>query len=418
MSLSFFSRSGGAILLAFACPLSAQSFLTLAEAETLALTDEPGRAALESRATALSEQSIAAGELPDPKIKFGLVNYPVERGGFSTEPMTQARIGMQQTFPPGESLAFKTQKLEHLSGSMQAQSEARERAIRATVRHAWLELYYWHHAHKVIAEARPLFEDLIVTTRSLYAVGQEDQQDMLRAELELSRLDDRLLRIERQTRQTEAQLQEWIGDAARLPPADPLPSWSALPSLEKLLEQVDQHPLLSAAQAQIDAHSAGADIARERYKPGWTVGIDYAHRDGDLPNGRDRSGMLSLQVAVDAPLFPGNRQDRELAAALAEKNAAHKQREALRRQLHSQLHAEHARWLELSRQITLYEEQLLEQTQAQAEAALSAYQSDAGEFSDVMRGRISVLDTRLEHLRLRIDRKQSYATLARLAGPF
>jgi outer membrane protein TolC len=70
----------------------------------------------------------------------------------------------------------------------------------------------------------------------------------------------------------------------------------------------------------------------------------------------------------------------------------------------------------LTRRLELYETRILDQSQDQAEAALLAYRSDAGDFADVMRAYIDYLNTRIEHKRLRVDRARSYAMLANLGG--
>jgi hypothetical protein len=74
------------------------------------------------------------------------------------------------------------------------------------------------------------------------------------------------------------------------------------------------------------------------------------------------------------------------------------------------------RWQELGRRLELFDRAILTQTQELAAAALSAYQSDRGDFSDVMRGYIDALDVRLDRLRLEVDRAQSHAVLANLGG--
>ena len=66
--------------------------------------------------------------------------------------------------------------------------------------------------------------------------------------------------------------------------------------------------------------------------------------------------------------------------------------------------------------MALYETQILQLSENQAEAALLAYRSDAGDFSDVMRAHVNNLDTRLKHIGLQIERAQSYAVLANLGG--
>ena len=88
----------------------------------------------------------------------------------------------------------------------------------------------------------------------------------------------------------------------------------------------------------------------------------------------------------------------------------------MRARLGSELEAEYARWNDLTRRLALYEKQILAQSKGQAQAALLAYQSDAGDFADVMRASIDDLDTRLEHIRLQVKRAQSYAVLANLGG--
>ena len=84
--------------------------------------------------------------------------------------------------------------------------------------------------------------------------------------------------------------------------------------------------------------------------------------------------------------------------------------------LGSRLDAEYARWTDLTRRLALYETRIIEQSQSRAQAALLAYQSDTGDFADVMRAWIDDLDTRLEHIRLQVERAQSYAALADLGG--
>ena len=157
-------------------------------------------------------------------------------------------------------------------------------------------------------------------------------------------------------------------------------------------------------------------MAYEQYKPAWALDVGYAYRDGVLPNGQSRSDFISVGVSIDLPVFKKNRQNRVMAAAVSDRRAVTNSREVLYRQLKSQLDSEYARWQNLSQRIDLYEQQILVQTEQQAEAAMLAYQSEAGDFADVMRGSINVLNVRLDRMRLKIERSQSYAVLANLGG--
>lgn len=404
--------------LAFELPAQAQHQvpLTHAEAEDRALEQEPGQAAFRARADALEERAVAAGQLPDPTLRMGLANFPIESGGFTTEGMTQVQFGLRQSFPPGKTRAVSTRQFQSLAAEMAENADARGRDVLTSVRNAWLEAYYWNQAYTIVTDSRPFFADLVTITRSLYAVGTKDQQDVLRAELELSRLDDRIIDINREHARARAALSEWVGLESQRPIAEKLPAWETVPTLEAMRTNLVSHPALQAADARIDARRAGIDLAKEKYKPGWALDLGYGYRDGSLPTGTPRSDFVSLSVTVDLPLFRKNRQDRGLAAALSERRAADESKDQLLRRLTSQLDAEYARWQDLSRRVDLYERLILTQAEDQANAALAAYQSEAGDFADVMRGFIDDLNTRLDHIRLQIERAQSYAVLANLGG--
>ena len=399
-------------------PVSAQQDvpLTLAAAEALAMADDPGRDAMLAQADALDDQSVAANQLPEIKLRMGLANFPIESGGFSTEGMTQAQLGLRMEFPPGGTLEARARQFDFLATEMRETAEGRDRDVLASVRSAWLDTYYWQRTHAIVDEVRPFFVDLANVTRSLYSVGRKNQQDLLRAELELSRLDDRLIEISNQHSVAIAMLSEWIGADANRHLAEKLPDWSALPPRSQLQSSLLEHPAVNAANARIEAKEAGIDVAEEDHKSGWTWDLGYGYRDGMLSDGTPRSDFVSLSVTMDLPFFRNERQGRQLSAAFSERRAAEASKSELIRRLNSRLEAEYARWTELSRRIALYEAQILTQAAANARASLVAYQSDASDFANVMRAYIDDLNARVEHIKLQVERAKSFAVLANFGG--
>ncbi len=388
--------------------------LTIAEAEDLVRGGEPGQLALLAQAEAMQERAIAAGSLPDPVLRVGLGNYPISGGSFSTEGMTQAQLGLRQAFPRAR--AQGTEKMRAQAEVFSQGAGARSRDVLAAVRIAWLDAFYAQRAWELMRESRPFFADLVTITRSMYAVGRKSQYDVLRAELELSRLDDRLIKTNLAKSEAQAELSRWLGQDAYRPVAMKLPGWERLPPLEDLRANLAIHPSIAAAEAGVAAQQAAVSIAEEQKKPGWALDVGYGYRDGFLPDGTPRSDFVSLSVSVDLPFFGKNRQDRKLAAALGDRSAARQSQAEVTARLRSALDAEFARWNDLTQRLTLYETQILEQSTGQVQAALLAYQSDNGDFSDVMHGYIDDLNARLEHIRLQVQRSQSYAKLANLGG--
>ncbi len=414
--VSFFAVCATVLLVAHSAVAQEVRPLTLQEAEALALYDEPGQNSYLSRAEGLREKSVAGGQLPDPTMRIGLANYPIQSGGFTTEGMTQAQLGVRQVFPGGDTRELTTQKFRSLAAEMTHKADGRGRDVLTSVRRTWLETHYWREAHQVATDSRPFFDDLATITRSLYSVGRKNLQDLLRAELELSRLDDRIIDMSKQHSLSRAALSRWVGSDSDRPVAAILPEWNAIPPLEVLKENLQTHPALMAADASIGTSITGIDLARQKYKSDWAIDLGYGYRNGELSNGDPRSDFISLAVTFDLPFFRSKRQDRSLGAALSEKRAADQSREEVMRRLASQLEAEYVRWEDLGKRLDLYERLILSVSADNAAAALAAYQSDAGDFADVMRAYVDDLDTRLDYIRLEVERDQSFAVIANLGG--
>lgn len=204
--------------------------LLIEDSVRLALDREPGEVALRRQSQAFSEDATAAGQLPDPSLRVGVVNLPSESFDFDKEPMTQFVVGLQQQFSPGSSRKAATGMLEATAAASAAQAEDRIRVVSLHTRNGWLELYYWLHAKETIDANLRLFAELVQITQSLYAVGQRDQHDVIRAQLELHRLDDRLLSVDEKVALARADLGRWIGAGADRPLGDALPEWSTLPA--------------------------------------------------------------------------------------------------------------------------------------------------------------------------------------------
>lgn len=405
-----------AALLLASVAQAAELPLTLAEAEDLALAAEPGREALLARAGALDERAAVAAQLPDPMLRIGLNNYPVQSGNFSSESMTNAGLGYRQSFPAGDTRELSARRYGDFADEMRGHADARNRDVLRDTRIAWLEYYYWSRAEALVTESRPFFDDLATITRSLYSVGRKTQQDVLRAELELSRLDDRLVRIERERDRARAMLGQWIGSAAERPPGPALPEWESLPPSETLAMQLDRHPLLHAADRRVSAGDTGVGLARQRSKPGWALDVGYSYREGAMPDGSSRPDMFTVGVTFELPYFRRRSVDATLTAALHERSAAEADRELLRRRLRRDLEIETARWHELSQRVDLYDDRILGQARDHARAALLAYQSDTGDFADVMRGYVDELNTRIDYQRLQVERAQTWAAIVNLGG--
>lgn len=417
-SHSLAARLGGiALLTAFnlsAGPLSAP--LGLGEAERLALAQDPLIGRFDHLAQAQREQAVADGQLPDPRLKLGALNFPTDTFDRSQEPMTQLLVGLSQAFPRGDTLALKQRRSEQGADVQTALADERRLAVVKDVRQAWLDLYLQRRSAQVIDQSRGWFEQLRDVTEVHYASGRSTQQDVLRAELELARLEDRYTRTLDAADQARAMLEKWIGDASIRPPSDALPDLPEPVSLAALRDSLVTHPVLRAENARIQQQRTGSDIAREQYKPGWMLDVSYGDRIGNNANGSDRADFVSAMVQVELPLFREKRQNRRLAASEQQVFAATQVRDEKLREMVKRAESARAKWQRLGQRQKLYGERLLPDARSHAEAALQAYQSGLSDFSRLIRARVGELDAQLEALRLEVERAKTQAELLYLQG--
>jgi len=394
----------------------AGSELSLAEAEAIALQADPMLNLIDANAQALDEAAIADGQLPDPKLKFSLFNFPTDTFSRTQEPITQLRFGLQQTVPRGDTLEFKSKRTSSKASSVRAKNDDEELKLRRDVRKYWFETWYWVKAEQIVRKDIELFKQLVDITESQYAAGKQNQQDVLRAELEMGLLDDRLTHIQQQQEAARAELSKWLGrDAERHLPRE-LPELPILPTRTEIESALSRHPALRIFQAKIDMNRHSVSIAREAYKPAWTLGVDYGARGGNNPDGSERADFLAATVVLDLPIFTDKRQDRRLAAAQRRASAAQLELDDKYNAMQSMLSRDHVTWTRLSQRLDRYRNTLVEQARSNSEASLLAYQNDATDFATLMRAKIIELNTHLKALRIHTNYAKAHAHLLYLVG--
>ena len=389
-----------------------RSVLSMEDAVRLALaSDDPYLLEPGQRASAFEERAVSDSQLPDPKLRLNFANWPTNSFSYSQEPMTQVQLGVSQAFPKGDTLKFRRGKRQAQARGERHRFELRRREVVLDTRLNWLELQYWAQASSKVRESRQAVAELIEVVQAIYATGRETSQDILRAELELSLLDDRLVEIGRKSSIARANLSRRIGDtAANREVSSSLPAMKHPSEVTAIIELLEQHPAAKVFAARVDVADKDVDIAGEQKKPGWSVNLGYGARGGD------RADFATLGVVMDVPLFTKNRQNREIAAAKKSRQASRLSRDTVLLDLRKNLHVTFADWTRLRERVSLYQSVVLKRAKDTTEASLSSYQSGVTDFPELVRARLAELDAELSLLRLHRDRLKAQAQLLFLEG--
>ncbi|MBL3827333.1 TolC family protein [Marinobacter sp. MW3] len=371
---------------------------------------------------ALLEESIADGALPDPRMTIGAANLPTDTFDMGQEAMTQATVGLTQRIPRGNSRQLASARKEEMAGVHPFMRENRRAQVAETVTQLWLGVWRSEQSIRLIESNRGLFEQLEDVAAAGYTSASMGarQQDVIRASLELTRLEDRLTALQVQQASNREALAEWIGlNQAQLAVTDHVPRelLAELPSAwaETATDSLPRHPAVRATDQLIEAQSVDVDLARQSYKPEWSISAQYGYRDR-APNGEDRADLFSVGIGFDLPLFTGNRQDRKLNASAARLEAAKTERILQLRGFRAKARAAVARLQRLDERIALYEQTLLPQMEAQASAALTAYNNDDGDFAEAVRARIAELNAQVELIQMKAERAGNMANFRYLTA--
>lgn len=388
--------------------------LTLDSVLILIDTRSPRVRAADALARATGARVAAALRPPDPELQLGLMNYSLPKGG--PDPvlgMTQLQVMQMVPIPGKLSAAGAAARARADAASARALDVAWE--VRAGAAMAFYERYQSAGSAALARETRRLLEDVAAIASAMYRVGEGRQSDVLRARVEIARMDEEIVRMEAMQEAATARLaamadttSDVVAGAPQLPVfPDSVPSLDALEQLA-----VETRPMLAAGAAEVRAASADVRLARRELWPDLQVGLQYGQRRMDM--GIDRMG--SLMIGATLPVFAGARQLRMREESAAMRQMAVAELSSMRAETRNQLSQIRITLSSTRRLRDLYTSSVLPQAEAATAAALSAYRTGAVDFMTVIENRMSVNRYRQELFALDAAEGRAWVELEMVLG--
>lgn len=391
----------------------AQSLPTLSIEEAIALaTTRAGNAETSHGAVEASIQmAVAAGQLPDPILKLGLNNVPVngpDQFSLSRDFMTMRSISVMQEFTRSDKRRARAERFEAEAAAAEAQRTVGLAGVQRGVALSWLERWYAEQTEVLLGHHNHPLELELQAATAAYRSGRGTRADVLAAEMEIQKLQDRRDENRAAIEVAKANLERWVGQAASRPLSE-RPSLGISPRVQQLVQaDLDALPELAASRRDIALAEADVRVATESRKPDVTVELMYSQR------GSAYSNMGSLNVSFPVPWDRGNRQDREVAAKLAQAQEARAKTEVISRNTRAMVAAKLAELQRNVDRLKRYDEKTLPLANAQADAALTAYRANTGTLSAVAEANHRTIDTAIERLTLEAKTARLWAELTYL----
>jgi outer membrane protein TolC len=386
----------------------AASALTLDEAQRRAVERSRQISAQDSGVLAAREMAVAAGALPDPVLKLGIDNLPVDgadRFNLTRDFMTQRRIGLMQEFTRDDKRLARSARYEREAERAQAEKAVTVASIHKETALAWLDRYYSEAMQAAtagqVAQARLEIE----AADAAYRAGRGSRADVLAARSLLAGLEDKLSDVERRVRAAKIMLARWVGEDAVAPLAgEPRIDAVAL-DINGLEGQLAQHPQIAVLGKQEQLAEAEAQLARANRQADWGVELSYSQR------GPQYSNMVAVGISIPLQWDRKNRQDRELASKLALIDQSKALREDALRAHVAEVRALLEEWENGRRRISRYESELVPLADERTQAVLAAYRGGKASLADVLAARRGETEIRIQTLQLRADTARLWAQL-------
>lgn len=412
----------------------AQSTQELAKLINIALENDGNRKQFFAQSEAMRETGIASATLMDPKLKVGVGGLPVDSFKFDEDPMTNISVGLMQQFERGSTLDLQQKKANQQADGLSLQVHARELDIANNMTQLWLELGYQQQAEQIMLENRRLMKEMENFIQTNYSIGKSEAQDLLNAQLQVSKLDEKLQANAQMQRRLIAQLSEWLGSdwlinhsqqgTPSLQASNQL-NWNNLNQAlasgadsTQHYQLLSQHPMVKMADVSISTNETQVEIAEQAYSPQFGVEVAYAYRQSNNMKGEPASDLVSAYLTMDIPLFTGNRQDKNLAAAQYQVGTARSQKDTLLTQMNAKVNTLLVDRSNLSQRLERYQTTLLPQVKARIRAVERGYQNNTAQFNDVILASTDELALQLEQQRLVTDLNIVNSNLATLLGGF
>ena len=406
-------------------PLAAQAPITapqpLAELIEEGLAENKAIQSLQAQVESLKEEVDFAGSLEDPRLGFGVLNLPTDSWEFDEEPMTQKTIFLAQKFPWFGKLSLKSQRQALMASEQQAMLEAKKLELARKIAIAYYELGFVLTNHEINERLTDMVTQLLKVAETRYASGEGLQQDVLQAQVELSKLLDEKIVLEKRRRTLRDQLNELL-NREQFMAINPLMDlvypkveldFQALKEMKET--SLARNPWLQVRQAKVAQSEVEINLAKKEYWPDMDFRVAYGQRDDD-PTGGDRPDFFSATVTVNIPLWAKSRQNKKLAAAKKSHEAAIKSFRNLAESLPYQVDALATEINNTQKNYKLYVDALLVQSGQWARSSLAAYEVGKVEFSTMVTAHIMLLRAELQAKRYLYSIYQKVAELEELIG--
>ena len=426
-------------------PIFAQpegAFLNLEMLIKEALNNNPEIKAARERADAYRERPPQVSSLDDPRITLGVANLPVDDFDFNKQEMTQKVISLSQEVPLPGVLSLKKESATQEAYAMEKRAKELESVLIKRMKKAYYDLSFVNKATAITEANRRLLEKFLKITKTNYSVGKGLQQDVLKAQVEISKMVENIIDLEQKKATIKAELNTLLNRSPEisLPEPPDIRKTDFSYGLEELQELAEgNRSALKDMEHLIRSREAAYKLAKKDYLPSLTFTASYGQRDnrvrnrpvnatvtplGGEPNNvkvlsatdRDRPDFFSFMVGFKVPLWFRSKQNRKVKENLFLISEAKSRHETLKNGIFFGVKDIWEKEKRGSKLIDLYQNEIIPQAKASLDSAMSGYEVGSVDFITLLDNQLTLFNYQLSYHQLLTDYEKDLAELEAIVG--
>jgi outer membrane protein TolC len=350
--------------------------------------------------------------LPDPTVTVGWMGNITPFSVQHLDPSSYRSISAMQEFPYPGKLGLRGRMAEKDVDAEKWILEGTRRQVRAEVKSAYFELWSVDQEIATTHTNKDLLEKMARIAEEKYKVGKALQQDVLRSQVEVSRVLQVLTMLNQRRSSLEARLNSLLLRSSDTPIGTlaPVEKPTLEYSLDELIEKgVDNSPDIRRQEQLIEQNQYAVNMARKEYYPDFTVGYDYQQRP-------ELMDMQGFNVTINVPIFYKKKQREGVSEANFSLESAKQAREAIHTELLFQVKDQFLRAKASDELLTLYTRALVPQSSLALESSLASYQTGTLDFQSMIANFLSVLEYETNYYEELANYEKALVSLEQITG--
>ncbi len=383
------------LLFGSAATWAQESRISLRELTSEAIRNNPEIVAAQKSYEAARQRPTQESSLPDPMVSFGYtsVGNPLPGAGLGSQALSNIGIMYSQELPYPGKLKLKGEIASKEAEAAFREYEAIELGVISRLKQAYYRLQYTYAASDLLTRNRDLLNKLVSVTEDRYSVGKAAQQDVFKAQTQVSILETRLVKLDQERISSEAEINSVLNRRPGTPvgrPDDARPK-EQMPALEELYSAAAQNsPMLGRDKKMIERSELAVNSARKEYYPDMTLSGGYFNQGSMSP-------MYQFQASFKVPMYYWRKQRAGVNEQVSMLSQARRNYEATDQSLHFRIKDDYTMAQASLRLMKLYTQTVVPQGNLALESSLSTYETGGLDFLSVLTNFTTVLDYEMSY---------------------